>query len=222
MRNILAEEIENATGRSCRTISGLGMPASMLVPTARELGIENATIVFPLPIKSLGSSPSQKDNLYKVDRWWTPPPLDATWQRLRLVSLPNTERGHMQFDAWGNAPFADSPNPNKRRTETIRPGVVDTTGVHALCIQASEYARENNCKIVLTTHHSLASRGLDCSPLTGIARLIRSDFPEIEWVDLTTADLSDESFEGMFNDDYHFNASGARFMTRELCARASF
>ena len=57
---------------------------------------------------------------------------------------------------------------------------------------------------------------------TSETKMIRSDFPDIEWMDLTTADLSDESFEGMFNDNNHFNASGARFMTRKLCARASF
>lgn len=218
MRNILAQEIESATGRSCRTISGLGMPTSMLVPTARELGIRDATIVFPLHIMSLGSAPSLKDELYKVERWWTPPPLDATWQRLRLVSLPNTDRGHIQFDAWGNAPFADEVSSQSSRERKPLQGNIDTTGLHSLLLEASAFARENQCKIVLTAHDSRVSRQLNGEPLEPIATRIASKFPEIEWVNLRTFDLADS----LFKDNNHLVESGARKLTRELCSRTGF
>lgn len=218
MRNILAEEIEHATGRTTRTISGLGMPSSMLVPTARNLGIRNATIVFPLHIMSLGSTPSPKDDLYKVERWWTPPPLDATWQRLRLVSLPNTERGHIQFDAWGNAPFSDDSRLRSSRKLQSLHGKIDTTGLHTLLVDASEFAREHHCKIVLTAHDSRVSRQLNGETLEPIAALVVREFPEIQWVNLRSFDLADS----LFKDHDHLVESGARIITRELCARTDF
>lgn len=218
MRNILAEEIEHATGRSARTSAGLGMPTSMLVPTARKLGIRNATIVFPLPIGALGARPSAKDDLYKVKRWWTPPPLDATWQRLRLVYLPNTERGHIQFDAWGNAPFSDEARLQSIRNRKHLHGKIDTTGLHTLLLDASQFAREQHCKIVFTAHDSRVSRQLNGETLEPIAALVVREFPELEWINLRFFHLADS----LFKDNKHLVESGARMLTRELCARTDF
>ena len=218
MRNILAEEIENATSRTTRTISGLGMPTSMLVPTARKLGIRDATIVFPLHIGALGVRPSAKDELYKVERWWTPPPLDATWQRLRLVSLPNTERGHIQFDAWGNAPFSDDARVQTSLEDQPLDEIIDTTGLHNLLVNASEFAREHHCKVVFTAHDSRVSRQLNGETLEPFAARIANEFPELEWINLRAFQLPDS----LFKDNNHLVESGARMLTRELCARTDF